>query len=269
MLIYNPLDPNIVQIGPFLLTWHGLFTVLGVLAGVWLAEREIRRKGMETEWVWTAAIWVLVGGVIGARLFHVIDKFPYYSQHPWQIFLVNEGGMAIWGAILGGVVALLAYLAYKRIAVWPVLDATAPGLILGQSIGRVGCLINGDAWGGPTGGDWGIVYTNPKALLPADLIGVPTHPYPIYEIAWNMLVLALLWRLRRRSMPAGTLFMTYVVLYSLGRFFVSFVRQEVVVAFGLQQAQVISLIGFLAGLAFMVVLWRRAPTPAPGDSPSR
>jgi phosphatidylglycerol:prolipoprotein diacylglycerol transferase len=268
MLIYNPIDPNIVQIGPFLITWHGLFTVLGVLAGVWLAEREIGRRGIPTEWVWTAAIWVLVGGVVGARLMHVIDRFAYYSQNPWQVFLITEGGLAIWGAILGGLVALLVYGGVRRLPIWPVLDSAAPGLLLGQSIGRLGCLVNGDAWGAPTGADWGIVYTNPKALIPTDLIGVPTHPYPVYEIVWNMLVFALIWRLRRRSMPEGTLFLTYVVLYSLGRFFVSFVRQEAVVAFGLQQAQVISLVALVAGLVLLVVMWRRVPTEAAGDHPT-
>jgi phosphatidylglycerol:prolipoprotein diacylglycerol transferase len=108
-------------------------------------------------------------------------------------------------------------------------------------VGRLGCIINGDAYGGPTTMPWGFVYTNAGAMIPDALKGIPTHPYPVYEILWDLALLGLLLFLRRRSLPGGLLFLTYVAGYALGRFTLTFVRQEAIVLWGLQQAQVVAL----------------------------
>lgn len=274
------MDPNIARIGPLLLTWHGLFTALAIFAAVWLAGRELARKGITIPNFDLVVLLTVLGGVVGARLFFVLDHLGEFVRQPWRVFALTEGGLAVYGGIIGGTLTAAFLLWRQRVPIAPVADAVAPGLLLAQGIGRFGCLINGDAWGGPctclacAGANaatpssglgycpFAIRYTHPDALLPRDLLGVPTHPYPIYDMAVNFLVLAILWRLRRRGLPDGSLFALYWLLYGIGRFFVSFVRQEAVWFWGLQQAQVIALLTALAGLVALLWLWRRGSPAA-------
>jgi len=275
------MDPDIARIGPILLTWHGFFTAVAILAAVWLAGRELNRKQITIPNFDLLAVLTILGGILGARLFFVLDHLGEYLRQPWRILAITEGGLAVYGGIIGGTVTAAVLLWRQRVPIGPVADAVAPGLLLAQGIGRIGCLINGDAWGGPctclacagaaaatpTEGlgycPFALRYTNPKALLPADLLGVPTHPYPIYDMVVNFLVLAVLWRLRRRGLPDGSLFALYWLLYGIGRFFVSFVRQEAVWFWGLQQAQVIALATALVGaVALLWFLRRRTPAAA-------
>ncbi|MDW8060932.1 MAG: prolipoprotein diacylglyceryl transferase [Thermomicrobium sp.] len=279
------MDPDIARIGPLLLTWHGLFTAVAILAAVWLAGREIARKGIAIPNFDLAVLLTILGGVVGARLFFVLDHLGEYLREPWRILAITEGGLAVYGGIIGGTLTAAFILWRQRVPIGPVADAVAPALLLAQGIGRFGCLVNGDAWGGPctclacAGAGpavptqelgycpFALRYTNPKALLPADLLGVPTHPYPIYDMAVNFLVLAILWRLRRRGLPDGSLFALYWLLYGIGRFLISFVRQEAVWFWGLQQAQVVALVTALVGaLALAWLLRRRTPLTAPVGS---
>jgi len=267
MNIHIGIDPDIAKIGPLLLTWHGLFTALGILVAVWLTARELRRRGIALPNYDTWALVTVFGGILGARLFFVLDHIDYFIGHPLEALAVNEGGLAIYGAVFGGFVAIVMLSRIFRQPLAPLLDSVVPGLLLAQAIGRLGCTVNGDAWGGPClhGCPITFTYTNPKDLLPADLLGVPTHPYPLYDIVVNLIVFAIIWRLRRRPVPAGTLAATYAVLYSFGRFFISFVRQERIWFWGLQEAQVVAVLAFVAGLVALAVLFRgqrHVPTPA-------
>lgn len=218
------IDPTIFRLGPFSLNWYALAIVLGIAAGVFVAAREAKRKGISKDEIYSFALWAVVVGIIGTRLFHVIDKINYYWANPEAIFRFWEGGLAIWGAVAGGVLTAVIYAKVRRLPLGRFFDVCTPGLLTGQIIGRLGCIVNGDAYGGPTGLPWGFIYTHPNALIPEHLQGVPTHPYPVYEMLWNLIILFLLFKVRKLLGKDGLLFFTYVLLYSLGRFFLTFVR---------------------------------------------
>lgn len=248
------IDPDIFQVGPLTLRWFSLFFVLAIAAGVWLGLREARRKGFIGGQMQSLATWAVVGGLIGARLFHVVDRWDLYSAHPLHILAIWQGGLAVYGGLIGGVLAGLVYALRHKLPAWKLADAFAPGMILGQAVGRLACIPNGDAYGAPTSIPWAFIYTNPKAMLPPELLGIPLHPYPVYELFFDLAVLGLLWRLRGVFKRDGVLFLTYAGIYSTGRFLLTFFRMEQVWFWGLQEAQVISLL--VLALTLPLLAWR-------------
>lgn len=261
-LVDITIDPIVAQLGPIQLGWHGIFSMLALLAGLWLGLARFRSLGLDVDLIVSGLGWVIAGAVIGARLFHVADHLPYYAQHPLEIVAVWQGGIAVYGGFVGGVVAGAIVARRLGVPIWPALDGAAPAMLVGQMIGRIGCLINGDAWGAPTGCQCGVVYWHEHALLPSELLGVPTHPYPAYEIVAVAVVLSLLWLGRRRlAARPGTTFLLATIGYGLSRLTLSVVRQETVIVFGLQEAQIIGLVTALLAatvLALRVVRARAA-----------
>lgn len=247
-------DPMIAQAGPFMLSWYNLFFMLAVFAGGWLGLREARRKGIDTEKMQSLILWGLLGGLVGARLFHVVDRWDLYADDPTRVLYVWEGGLAVYGGLVGGTLAGLLYTRLNGLPFWRAADAAAPGLILGQGLGRLACIPNGDALGAPTDAPWAFIYTNPATMVPPELLGTPLHPYPVYELLFDFVVLGLLWKLRGVYRTDGMLFLTYVGVYAVGRFLLAFFRTEQVWFFGLQEAQVVALA--LLVLTVPLLVWR-------------
>ena len=249
-MITITLDPIIFNVGHFAVRWYSLIILAAVVVGTWLTAREAGRKGFKKEDVYDAAVWIIVGGVIGARLFHVLDHWSdEYAINPIRALYLWEGGLAIWGAIVGGLIAA-AWVAWRRGWRFPrLLDAAAPGVVLAQAIGRVACVITGDAMGKPTTGSFGIAYTSPNAMVPQ--LGVYYTPMPVYELVVNLAIFALLWQLRKRNWPDGRLFLVYLTLYSVERFFLAFTSSYRIIAFGLTQSQIVAVFGFVAGLGLL------------------
>ncbi len=262
-MIHIGMDPNIFTSGSFTMSWHGFFTGLAVLAAVVLAARMAKEKGFLSDDVYSVALWGVIGGIIGARLFHVIDKWStIYQYDPKQALYFWEGGLALYGALVGGFVFGLAAATIRKMPLGKVADLAAPGMILAQAIGRIGCTINGDAYGKPTSLPWGFLYTNPAAAATAGpwVNGhlVAGQPVPVYEIIFDLIILAVLLRLRKRLKNDWMLFLIYASAYAVVRFGLDFLRgDEAAIAGPFHQAQVISLAVMVITIPLAIWLARR------------
>ena len=242
------INPVIFSIGSLEFRWYSLAIMVAIFTAVWFVGREFRRKGLDDTNFGNIALVTIVSGILGARLFHIIDRLDEYLDDPASIINFQEGGLAIYGAVVGGFFGAALATRIWKVPFLPAIDAIAPGLVLAQGIGRFGCLVNGDAWGAPTDSPFAFVYTNPDSFIPNRLLNVPTHPYPIYDMVMNFAIFGVLMWLRTRPLPNGSLFAIFVSLYAFGRFFISYVREERVWFWGLQEAQVIAIIGMVLGL---------------------
>jgi len=247
------IDPVLVSVGPFSISWHSLFIALAVAVGVWLAASLTTRAGLSREILYSGALWAIPGGIVGARLVHVIDYWSFYSANPGAILSFWEGGLAIWGAILGGTITVVIYARVRRLPFAPYADIAALGLILGQAIGRIGDIINGEHISRATSLPWGVVYTHPES--PGYGLS-PSHPAVAYELLMDLLIFGVLWKIRGHIRPDGSLFLLYLTAYSIGRFFLSFLRLDSnTVLYGLNQPQWISLM--VLALALPILLLQR------------
>ncbi len=254
------IDPVLFRLGPLTVSWHSLLIVFGIIAAVvlvrWLMKQRLR---FSVDTLYSITIWGIPGGIIGARLVAVVDRWDFYVGGPGNAFAIWEGGLAIWGAVLGGVLTIVIYGWVKKFPVGPYIDIMTPGLILAQAIGRIGDIINGEHFSTETSLPWAVVYTHPGS--PA-FGRVPTHPAVAYELLMDLVILGILWRLIGRFRPDGAFFMVYLILYSVGRFFLSFLRLDSNTVFlTLNQPQWICIIVMAAAASWLV--WRRVSWQAP------
>ena len=232
------INPIAFTIGAISVRWYGIMVALAVLTLVLWALNEARRGArLSYDTVINIALVGIPSGIIFARLLHVIDNWEYFIQHPGQI--IGGDGLTVYGAVLGAALGIWIYSRIKKLSFGYATDVLAPGVILAQAIGRVGCTLNGCCYGIETHLPWAVVYTHPESFAP---IGVAVHPTQIYEIIYNLVVFAILVKLRGRFKPDGSLFLIYLSLYSLWRIGIGFLRDGTPFLFGLHEAQVIALI---------------------------
>ncbi|MBI3965017.1 MAG: prolipoprotein diacylglyceryl transferase [Chloroflexi bacterium] len=243
------IDPIMFRIGPLVLAWHGFFSAVGLGVALWLVGKESKRFGVTEDQSSFIALWGILGAIVGARLFHVVDAWEYYAQRPLSIFLINEGGIAIYGAIVGGVLGGVVAAWWRQWPWGPYADLGGIGLILGQAIGRLGDVINGEHRGTPLEAPWSVRYTHPETL---GELNVPVSSAVTYELIWDVVIFVILGYLRFRRPQPGVIFWTYLGLYSVGRFFISFFRYDAIVAMGLAQAQLVAM-ALAFGSALMVI----------------
>ena len=256
-MIYLNVDPIIFSLGHIHIGWYGLFIALGVGVALWLTAREANRRGIVSDEIYGGALWVIGAGVVGARLFHVVDNWQTYAANPAAIF--GTAGLAIYGALVGGLAAVVVYARVRRLPLGRLLDSTALAIPLAQAIARIGCFINGDNYGVPTNPPlpWSVVWTNPNSMVPDHTVAY--QPAQLYELVWDLIVFGIVWKLRDHVRGEGVLFLIYATLYSFGRFFISFVREDNIYFANLRQAQIIAL-AVMALAVPLAVWWNRRAT---------
>jgi len=251
--------PVALQIGPLSIRWYGILMALAMAIGLWLAYRDARRRGLDPESLLKASELGLLGALVGARLYYVLFNLDYYMQFPQKIIAVWEGGLAIHGGIIGGVLVGGGYAYLRKLPVREYLDIAAPSLVLGQAIGRWGNYFNEEAFGTPTSLPWKL-YISPshRPLLYAQ--DDYFHPAFLYESLWDLgvfLLLVLVFRGRLKH-AKGALALTYLGLYSVGRFITEGLRTDPLMFGPIRVAQVVSLLGIAAAVIGVPLLLRRS-----------
>ncbi|MBM2826648.1 MAG: lgt [Dehalococcoidia bacterium] len=252
------LDPVLVTLGPLILTWHGLFSAIGVAIGVYLAGHFAKNSGIDEDDYYTAALWTILGGAVGARTLFVLENWSYFATSPMKMLAINEGGISIYGAVLGGTLTALLIARRMKLHIPTLADSAAAPVILGQGIGRIGDIINGEHHGMATDLPFGVVYTHPNTL---GEIGANVHLAVGYEMLYDFAVFGILLYLRGKLPRQGMLYLLYLFLYSLGRLWVGFFRKDTDVLLGLGMAQVIAVIIMLVTAAWLVRWSQRSQRP--------
>ncbi|HLO52579.1 MAG TPA: prolipoprotein diacylglyceryl transferase [Kamptonema sp.] len=253
--------PIVFRLGPLAIRWYGLLIASAVLIGVSLSQYLAERRRINPEAIGDLAIWLVVGAIPCARAYYVLFQWQEYAQNPGDIIAIWKGGIAIHGAILGGLAAALIFAKIQRISFWQLADLVAPSLILGQAMGRWGNFFNSEAFGGPTDLPWKLYIPpeNRRALPPEYRQFEYFHPTFLYESIWDLMVFGLLLTLffrdlqGKRRLKIGTLFLVYMAAYSTGRIWIEGLRTDSLMLGPLRIAQVVSLTGIVVG--FLGLAW--------------
>ena len=263
-----------IQLGPLYLRYYGLILISGAFAAAYLASVEARRRGHNPDYVWDGLLWVLLAGIIGARIWHILTPPPsmvelgtdtrFYLTHPLDAISVWKGGLGIPGAVAGGLLGLWAYTRGRKLSFAMWADIAAPGVPLAQAIGRWGNYVNQELYGRPTDLPWAITI-EPPYRVPGFESFDTFHPLFLYESIWNLGVcLALLWLARYRGdrLKTGDLFLFYLVLYPVGRFLLEFIRLDSSQVGGLNANQTLMAAVAMASAAALLLRHRPGAAPA-------
>ncbi|MGI8385271.1 prolipoprotein diacylglyceryl transferase [Robertmurraya sp. P23] len=250
----QPIDPIAVSLGPIQIHWYGVIIGVGIALALFLAMREGDRRGLHKDIFPDLMLWAIPIAIISARIYYVAFEWDYYSQNPGDIIKIWNGGIAIHGALIGSVITAIVFSRKKNISFWKLADIAAPSIILGQAIGRWGNFINQEAHGGEVTRSFLEGLFLPEFIINQMYIdGVYYHPTFLYESIWNLVGFVLLMSLRRVNLRQGEIFLSYVIWYSIGRFFVEGMRTDsLMLTESLRIAQTISIALILLGVGLIV-----------------
>lgn len=240
------MDPIAFEILGFQIRWYGIFIATGLLLATMLILQRAKKLGFEEDTIIDLVIVCMPSAIIGARMYYVIFNWSYYQGDFLKMINIRGGGLAIHGGVIAGVLAGWIYTRIKKHDFTKLIDIAAPGLILGQAIGRWGNFFNNEAHGGPTDLPWGIMVEGQKV-----------HPTFFYEFVWNLMVLGVLLKYRDNKKFDGEIFLLYLGLYSIGRFFIEGLRTDSLMLGPLRMAQVISIAFIVLGFGAIWFIRRR------------
>jgi phosphatidylglycerol---prolipoprotein diacylglyceryl transferase len=223
----SPIDRVAFEIGPFTVYWYGIIIGTGLLLGWLLASREAKKQGLDKDIFSDLLLWAVPIAIISARIYYVLFKWEYYSQNPGQIIAIWEGGIAIHGALIGAIATAMVFAKKKGVSFWRLADIAAPSIILGQAIGRWGNFMNQEAHGYEVTRSFLESLRLPEFIINQMYInGAYYHPTFLYESIWNLIGFVLLLLLRRVNLKPGEIFFSYLIWYSIGRFFIEGLRTD-------------------------------------------
>lgn len=250
------------SIGPILIRYYSLCFLAGVLAGAWPFGRNGKRRGIAPDTAWDSLFWILIGGILGARLWHVLlpskssgITLQYYLQNPSQILAVWNGGLGIPGGVIGGLFGGWLYCKKNGFKLARFADSIAPGLALGQAIGRLGNYFNQELYGAPTDLPWALTI-DPDNRVRGFENQATYHPLFLYEMIYNLINMALLLWIDRKfekKLKDGDIFLCYLVIYPVGRFLLEFLRLDTAMVGGLNMNQLIMAVTALAAASALVI----------------
>jgi phosphatidylglycerol:prolipoprotein diacylglycerol transferase len=268
------IDPEIftIEIGnlTFSLYWYGVLVMLGVVVATWMATLGFKRRGQDPDYIWDSLIWILPAGIIGARLWYVLNTTLggnlRYINDPISILNIREGGLHYFGAIVFGAIAFFIYARKMGLDIWLALDSVAPGLLIGQAVARPANFINQELYGPPTNLPWGIKIQAPHRIPPwTDLIQYPVettrfHPAFAYEILWNIFAAGLLLIIERRfkdKVKPGVIFGSWLILAGIGRNVIEFFRpdQPTFPGTGFSYSRFVAILMILAGVLLILIIY--------------
>lgn len=252
------MHPIAFQWGPLTIHWYGVMIALAFLAGLWTATRRARRENISSERIADIVLWLMVGGILGARIVYVTTywKDEFAGQPLSEIFMIQHGGLVYYGGLIGAALAGFICIRWKKLPLWKTVDVLAPSCALGNFFGRIGCLLNGCCYGRACNLPWAIRFPpgHPTG-------GLPVHPTEIYDALDNFILYLLLAWLFRRKKFDGEVFATYLIGYAITRTVMEYFRGDYPpdqIHFGLTPGELISIPIFIAGLVLGIVLSTRA-----------
>jgi phosphatidylglycerol:prolipoprotein diacylglycerol transferase len=259
----QPLSRIFLEFGPFKIYWYGALIGLGVFIGYIIATKEAVKRGFPKDTYADLLLFALPIAILSARLYYVIFRWEQFADHPIRMFYIWEGGLAIHGGVIGGMLTAYFFCKKRGYSFWQIADITAPSLILAQAIGRWGNFMNQEVYGGPVTREFLESLMLPEFIINQMYInGTYYHPTFLYESIWNLLGFFILIYLRKLNLKQGEIFMTYMIYYSIGRFFLEMVRLDYLLIAGvLKTAQVASIIAVVA--AIILIVYRRMQPKTP------
>ncbi|MDQ6600317.1 prolipoprotein diacylglyceryl transferase [Bacillus salipaludis] len=251
----QPLNPIAFTLGPIQVHWYGIIIGSGLALALFLAIREGNRRGLPKDTFADLMLWAIPIAIISARIYYVIFEWKYYAQHPSEIPAIWNGGIAIHGALIGSVITTYVFAKKRGVSFWKITDIAAPSLILGQAIGRWGNFMNQEAHGGEVTRSFLENLHLPNFIINQMYInGTYYHPTFLYESVWDFIGFILLILLRRVNLRRGELFLSYVIWYSVGRFFVEGMRTDsLMLTSTLRMAQMISIVLVIGAVAILLI----------------
>ena len=257
--------PEGFYIGKLFIHFYGVIIMFGAILAAWLATVEAKRRGHNPDVVWDVMPWLLIAGIIGARIWHILTPpasmvemgitTQYYLTHPLDAINIRAGGLGIPGAVMGGALALWLYTRKKKLSFASWVDIIAPGLALAQAVGRWGNFINQELYGAPTDLPWAI-FIEPSRRLAEYMDVAYYHPMFLYESLWNLMnmaVLLILGRKLKEKLFRGDIFLIYLVIYPIGRFLLEFIRLDPSNVGGINANQTIMAIIAIASLIILIL----------------
>ncbi|MBF2595052.1 prolipoprotein diacylglyceryl transferase [Listeria welshimeri] len=252
----QPLDPVAIQMGSLSVKWYGVIIASAVVIALLLALSEANKRKMDKEIIVDLLIWAIPISIISARIYYVIFEWDFYKNNLGEIIKIWHGGIAIYGALIGAVLTAIIFSRVKKISFWQLADVVAPSLIIAQAIGRWGNFMNQEAHGAETTRAFLEGLRLPDFIINQMFIdGIYYQPTFLYESLWNVLGFILLLIIRRTKIRSGELFLSYVIWYSFGRFFIEGMRTDSLMWGDFRVSQVLSLL--LIVLSIGLIIYRR------------